>query len=190
MMANNSFTKRCFVHVDGELWSNTTYNTSSSQENQPCAILRPRLFYVLICISAQARVPGTLVHFIYMSHSYVCAISAIPIFMLFPFLCPHLLGIISSSKANFVVANGSPIQNLQILISAIMYSHYCMLHYPCLLKSNCIVKSILSMYSYRIRCDQHHNISHFNKKLNDELIPPNSLFVTTRKCCNKTCFAL
>ena len=34
------------------------------QENQPCAILRPRLFYVLICISAQARVPGTLVHFI------------------------------------------------------------------------------------------------------------------------------
>ena len=28
MMANNSFAKRCFV--DGELWSNATYNTSSS----------------------------------------------------------------------------------------------------------------------------------------------------------------
>ena len=28
------------------------------QENQPCAILRPRLFYVLICMSARARVPG------------------------------------------------------------------------------------------------------------------------------------
>ena len=28
MMANNSFTKRCFV--DGELWSNATYNISSS----------------------------------------------------------------------------------------------------------------------------------------------------------------
>ena len=28
MMANNSFTKCCFV--DGELWSNATYNTSSS----------------------------------------------------------------------------------------------------------------------------------------------------------------
>ena len=38
------------------------------QENQPCAILRPRLFYVLICMSARARVPGTLVHFI----SYSC----------------------------------------------------------------------------------------------------------------------
>ena len=33
-------------------------------ENQLCAILRPRLFYVLICISARARVPATLVHFI------------------------------------------------------------------------------------------------------------------------------
>ena len=40
------------------------------QENQPRAILRPRPFYVLICIiSVRARVPGTLVH------SFVTSIS-------------------------------------------------------------------------------------------------------------------
>ena len=43
-----------------------------------CAILRPRLFYVLICISARARVPGTLVHFIFIMLSNSIEVSRVP----------------------------------------------------------------------------------------------------------------
>ena len=44
---------------------------------QPCAILRPRLFYVLICTSARVRVPGTLVHFILVSAASCKAICGV-----------------------------------------------------------------------------------------------------------------
>ena len=71
------------------------------QENQQYAILRPRLFYVLICISARVRVPGTLVHLItevlkeyiqlkrrHLNQSHTKPYLVIPVVISIPYVCP------------------------------------------------------------------------------------------------------